>query len=556
MKKTIVLCVVLYSVLCTCLSVCASETEISLRTESNKNRNDKIIAEIHGEEDGSWLSAVMVSVDASGNEEPLMFYQKRAQETNEIVYNIAPEETRYGTYRIKVSVTNRDSSVKQLTPVSVNYYSYDEQQGAISSIISPLNGTEVIMECQQTIGLPVNGLYKDLPNKDFVKTSLEDFFVGQTDIPVSEFIDKFNEYTNLAATNSKDTVLIEKVIEILKSETDFAVEYKWYTNVNDKNLFLTRLKNRNDFSNIEKFITAFKNEAFLFAVKDESYITLEEFLRTNNNKYAVLDFTYFDENIKSESLSRYAMNILAGKLYSNIDELSSVFKVAVQETLNYAPGDNDSSDNSDGGGTGGLRLGGGSASVGNNVNITPDTNVSSFKDIESVSWAKEAINTFLKEGVISGVSATEFAPNDTVTREQFIKIIINAFDYELTATNNDFKDVDSNAWYTPYIQSGVNYGLIMGQGNDTFGVGNPITRQDMAVIMYRVALKNNIPIEEIRNDKFTDAYAISDYAVEAVEKLYRAGIINGVGEGKYAPEVYATRAQAVKLIYDLRGKRK
>lgn len=551
MKKTIVLCAVLYSVLCTCLSVCASETEISLRTESNKNRNDKIIAEIHGEEDGSWLSALMVSVDERGNEEPLMFYQKRAQETNEIVYNIAPEESRYGTYRIKVSVTNRDSSVKQLTPVSVNYYSYDEQQGAISSIISPLNGTEVIMECQQTIGLPVNGLYKDLPNKDFVKTSLEDFFVGQTDIPVSEFIDKFNEYTNLAATNSKDTVLIEKVIEILKSETDFAVEYKWYTDVNDKNLFLTRLKNRNDFSNIEEFITAFKNEAFLFAVKDESYITLEEFLRTNNNKYAVLDFVYFDEYINSESLSRYAMNLLSGKLFANVDELSLSFRSVVDETLNYEPEDNYSND-SGGGGTSGLRLGGGNGSTGNDINIIPD--MSSFNDIDSVSWAKEAINVFLKEGVISGVSKTKFAPNDTVTREQFIKIIINAFDYELTATNNDFKDVDSNAWYNPYIQSGVNYGLIMGQGNDTFGVGNPITRQDMAVIMYRVALKNNIPIEEIRSDKFTDAYAISDYAVEAVEKLYRAGIINGVGEGKYAPGDYATRAQAVKLIYDLRGR--
>jgi len=157
-----------------------------------------------------------------------------------------------------------------------------------------------------------------------------------------------------------------------------------------------------------------------------------------------------------------------------------------------------------------------------------------------------------EHGIISGVSENEYAPHDTVTREQFAKLLAGAigiFDPDATC---EFSDAQGD-WYTPYIASVKNAGLINGTGNNEFGVGLNITRQDMAVMIYNaLKYKNSVLTDE--KDGFSDSEKIADYAKTAVRYLAGAGIINGMGDGSFAPDNNATRAEAAVLIYKMMGR--
>ena len=90
-------------------------------------------------------------------------------------------------------------------------------------------------------------------------------------------------------------------------------------------------------------------------------------------------------------------------------------------------------------------------------------------------------------------------------------------------------------------------GIINGVSETNFGLGTNISRQDMAVIVYRVANKYGITLAEVRSDEPADISGVSDYAKEAVASLVNAGIVNGKN-GKIAPTDYTTRAEVAVLI--------
>lgn len=180
---------------------------------------------------------------------------------------------------------------------------------------------------------------------------------------------------------------------------------------------------------------------------------------------------------------------------------------------------------------------------------TPAPVANGFTDLGSVTWAAEAINALADKGVVSGRDAVTFAPNDDITRAEFAKIVVGAFNIELGATA-DLSDIDSSAWYAPYVGACYDAGIITGYDDGEFKPNNRVTRQEMAVMVLRAAQYKNVTIET-PNEKvdFTDADKIASYAAEAIETLQKAGIINGVEDGKFAPEDTATRAQAAKILY-------
>ena len=101
-------------------------------------------------------------------------------------------------------------------------------------------------------------------------------------------------------------------------------------------------------------------------------------------------------------------------------------------------------------------------------------------------WAQEAIEYLYFKDIVDGYGDGTYGVNDSVTREQFVKILITALGlnlYELDS--NDFTDVESGAWYEVYINSAMHYGIINGISDTEFGVGQPISRQDMAVMSMR-----------------------------------------------------------------------
>jgi len=184
------------------------------------------------------------------------------------------------------------------------------------------------------------------------------------------------------------------------------------------------------------------------------------------------------------------------------------------------------------------------------VTFVPSVPEVVFSDIESVPWAKSEILALGEMGILSGVGNGIFNPDGPVTREQAAKIISVAFGFDGNNAGIKFEDADVNAWYYPYISSLYENGIISGISDTHFGVGQGITRQDLAVILYRTMLNKGYNVNTVKNN-FKDFESISDYAKDAVSYVAGAGIISGTESGYFNPHEGATRAQIAKLVYNM-----
>ena len=160
-------------------------------------------------------------------------------------------------------------------------------------------------------------------------------------------------------------------------------------------------------------------------------------------------------------------------------------------------------------------------------------------------WAIPSITALVQLGAIDGTTE-DFRPNDTVTRAEFIKMIVCVLGLELDyTTDSSFSDAPQGQWYTPYIIAGTKAGIINGMGDGTFGVEAYISRQDIAAILYRAAQNT---MEKGNLAAFSDAATVADYAADGVGALAKAGIVNGLGDGTFAPFNHATRAETAKMV--------
>ena len=204
--------------------------------------------------------------------------------------------------------------------------------------------------------------------------------------------------------------------------------------------------------------------------------------------------------------------------------------------------------------SGGIGGGGGSSSggtaktpsIGFAAPNEPYEAVTVFDDLGGVSWARESIEALARRGVINGKADKIFAPNDTVTREEFVKMVVLALNITAEDTSCDFTDVRDDAWYKEYVGKAVRSGLVNGRGDGTFGVGESITRQDIAVILWN-GIKSKA--ESKSAAEFIDNDDVSDYAKEAVNAMRYLNIIDGYDDNTFRPNNAATRAEAAKLLY-------
>lgn len=201
--------------------------------------------------------------------------------------------------------------------------------------------------------------------------------------------------------------------------------------------------------------------------------------------------------------------------------------------------------------SGGRGFGGGGG-VANAVEapIEKKEETSVFTDLGGYDWAKPAIEVLAMNGILNGKGEGVFAPADMVSREELVKMLVAIFEiYDETATSS-FDDL-KNHWSQSYVASASSYGLVKGQTENVFGVEQPITREDMAVLCYRFMNAFSLEIETAETEDFTDVKSISDYAQEAVKFLKGAKVINGKGDNSFAPKEGCNRAEAAKVVYYL-----
>ena len=172
-----------------------------------------------------------------------------------------------------------------------------------------------------------------------------------------------------------------------------------------------------------------------------------------------------------------------------------------------------------------------------------------FNDLAGSEWAKEAIVDLSEKGILSGYDDGSFRPNNTITRNEFITMLMRAFEKTDDSAEYPFTDGDAGAWYAKYIASAHKIGVLSGYEDGRFGDGENITRQDMAVMIYRLANME----QQTTENPFADNDQISDYAKDAVYTLSAKGIISGMGDNCFEPKAFATRAQAARILHLILG---
>lgn len=256
----------------------------------------------------------------------------------------------------------------------------------------------------------------------------------------------------------------------------------------------------------------------------------------------------FGERFGIENCSLSVCQKIMGVYYKDM----SALKAAIENAKNSG-GSSESGGSKGGSGSGGFGGGGiGKTTTDTTTVENPkpvDEITSAFDDIAGVEWAREAINYLAAKGIVSGKADKTFAPNDNITREEFVKILVSAFEITGDGTELDFSDVSKDDWFYPYLSKAVASGVVSGYDNGRFGTGDCITRQDICVMIQRIMQKSNVASEDSESNSFGDFDDISEYARESVSTMSRLGIVSGNENKMFLPHDFATRAETAKMVY-------
>jgi len=179
-----------------------------------------------------------------------------------------------------------------------------------------------------------------------------------------------------------------------------------------------------------------------------------------------------------------------------------------------------------------------------------------FADV-ATHWAKAAVNDMGSRMVVSGMDSKTYAPDSDITRAQFAAIIIRALGLQEGSGSTGFKDVKSSDWYVGAVKTAIEYGIISGYGNGSFGPNDKITReQAMAMIaraMKLTKLDAGLAAGEVAKllAAYKDGTAAAAYAKTSIAECLKTGIVSGNGGGILAPKDYITRAEVAVVAQKL-----
>ncbi|CAM3183595.1 alpha-amylase family glycosyl hydrolase [Paenibacillus lupini] len=177
-----------------------------------------------------------------------------------------------------------------------------------------------------------------------------------------------------------------------------------------------------------------------------------------------------------------------------------------------------------------------------------------FTDIPSSHWAAGMIKELAAQHVITGVTADQFEPERSITRAEFAALLVRAMNLQATKSAG-FTDVAAGSWYAKSVNAAAEAGIIRGRTATTFAPNAVITREEMAVMLMRAyEVKTGKKAESSESvSAFTDSAAIHDWAKASIEAAVKLGFLSGKGQGQFDPQGNTTRAESAKVIYKLLG---
>lgn len=178
----------------------------------------------------------------------------------------------------------------------------------------------------------------------------------------------------------------------------------------------------------------------------------------------------------------------------------------------------------------------------------PENRRAPFSDVKSADWFYEPIEYAYENGLMTGTSSNIFSPNLTTTRGMIVTIL-HRMEGEPAAKAAGFSDVQRSRYYAPAIDWASANGIVSGYGDGFFGPEDPITREQMASIMYRYSEYKGYDTSASSSlDRFKDGSSVSSYAREVMRWAVGSGLLSGRSEDTLVPQGQTTRAEAATIL--------
>lgn len=168
-----------------------------------------------------------------------------------------------------------------------------------------------------------------------------------------------------------------------------------------------------------------------------------------------------------------------------------------------------------------------------------------FSDVSDSAWYRNGLAYVVENNLMTGYGKGIFAPGDELSRAMLAQILYNTEDRPGVDGGGSFADVPSGTWYIDAVTWAAANGIVAGYGNGLYGPEDPITREQLAVMLWRYA---GSPSSGADMSTFTDAGAVSGWAADAMAWAVENGIIKGKGNGVLDPKGKATRAEAASML--------
>lgn len=182
-----------------------------------------------------------------------------------------------------------------------------------------------------------------------------------------------------------------------------------------------------------------------------------------------------------------------------------------------------------------------------------------FEDVPSSSWYYEPVYSLAKRNIVSGKNCWTFGSYDDITRAEAVTLLGKASGQDVSSYygNTEFGDVSRDAWYNHYVGWAVEKGIVSGYGYHQFGPEDPVTREQLAVMLfkYQSNIMKKAPVDKVTPPEYADADQVSEWAKEPLDTICREGIISGVGQDDgtvlLQPQECASRAQMSVMLYKI-----
>ncbi|MGI6205266.1 MAG: InlB B-repeat-containing protein, partial [Anaerovoracaceae bacterium] len=171
-----------------------------------------------------------------------------------------------------------------------------------------------------------------------------------------------------------------------------------------------------------------------------------------------------------------------------------------------------------------------------------------FSDVHQGDWFYDSVQYVYDNGMMKGTSDDTFSPNDTTTRGMIVTVL-HRLEGSPSASGEDFKDVESGQWYADAVSWASSNKIVYGYGDGLFGPNDPITREQMAAILYRYSQNNKYDVTADGDvASFKDGDKVDAYALTPMKWAIGSGLISGMGDNTLDPLGYATRAQIAAVL--------